>query len=234
MVDRINQVTHIHPHTGNKLPPGIIVMGPYRSATSFLSSLLSERGVNFGPPHELYAADEWNPCGYFQRPDVLRANDDFVASAGHSVFAPADMAVLRARGNVEHLRGANLAWRYGGDIWGIKDPRFCTTLMSWHEAGLLGVNAGLIRVRRDPLASARSLLQHPELAAQLGDTSLEAALQVILRYDQLADVQQRYFPGPMLSLDFADVTGKHHRFISAINQFLDSLHPSRKKQLAVL
>jgi hypothetical protein len=230
MVDK-NRLARIRPDSGDTLPPGIIVMGPYRCATSFLSHALSGRGVNFGPAHELYAADEWNPHGYFQRPDVLQANDDFVASAGHSAFAPADLATLRTRGNVEHLHQANLDWRYGGGIWGIKDPRFCTTLMSWYEAGLLGGNVGLIRMHREPLASARSLLQHPELAAQLCDASLDAALQLILRYDQLAEEQQRCFPGPVLSLDFKDVTNEEFtdntsRYIGTIDRFIDSLMTS--------
>jgi hypothetical protein len=107
------------------------------------------------------------------------------------------------RGNVEYLHQANLDWRYGGGIWGIKDPRFCTTLMSWYEAGLLGGNVGLIRMHREPLASARSLLQHPELAAQLCDASL----------------------------DFKDVTNeefasKTSRCISTIDRFIDSLMTS--------
>ena len=213
------------------LPPGIIVMGPYRCATSFLSHVLSGMGVSFGPVHELYPADEWNPYGYFQRRDVRQANDDFVASAGHSAFAPADLATLRKHGNIDHLRRANLDWRHGEDIWGIKDPRFCTTLMSWHEAGLFGRNVGLIRIHREPLASARSLLQHPELAAQLGDASQETALRLILRYEQLADEQQRYFPGPVLSLEFNDVicegfAGKQDRHIAAVNNLLDSLFTS--------
>jgi hypothetical protein len=227
MADK-NQLHRIHPDNDDMLPPGIIVMGPYRCATSFLSHVLSGRGVNFGPAHELYAADEWNPYGYFQRPDVLRANDDFVASAGHSAFAPANLLTLRTRGNVEHLQRVNLDWRYGGGIWGIKDPRFCTTLMSWYEAGLLGENVGLIRIHRVPIDSAHSLLQHPELVAQLDDASLEAALQVILRYDQLADEQQRCFLGPLLSLNFEDLiretsTGKTGLCISAIDRFIDFL-----------
>lgn len=228
MADR-NPLQGIRPENDGELPPGIIVMGPYRCATSFLSRVLSERGVNFGPPHELYAADEWNPHGYFQRPDVLQANNDFIASAGHGVFAPADLPMLRAHGNVAHLHNANLEWRYGGGLWGIKDPRFCTTLMSWHEAGLFGEAVGVVRIHREPSASARSLLQHPELAAQLGDASLEAALRVILRYDQLADEQQRCFPGPLLSLHSEDLiretsAGTTGPCISAIDRFIDTLN----------
>jgi hypothetical protein len=76
-----------------------------------------------------------------QQPDVLQANNDLVASAGHSAFAHADLVTLRARGNVEHLRRANLDWRYRAGIWDIKDPRFCTTPMSWFDAWPLGENA---------------------------------------------------------------------------------------------
>jgi hypothetical protein len=208
---------------GATLPPGIIVMGPYRCATSYLSHVLEGRGVSFGPAHELYAADEWNPYGYYQRPDVLRANDDFFVSAGHSVFDPADLETLRVHGDLACLRSAQLDWRYNKTIWGLKDPRFCATLMSWFDAGLLGNNVGLIHLRREPLASASSLLQHPELAAQLREISLEAALQVILRYEQLALEQARYFPGPVLSLHFEEVTSSTDECLSAINQFVASL-----------
>jgi hypothetical protein len=87
---------------------------------------------------------------------------------------------------------------------------------------------GLIRIRREPRDSARSLLQHPEHAAQPGDASLKAALQLILRYDQLADGQQRCFPGPVLSLDFKDVTdeeliNKPSSCIRTIDRFIESL-----------
>jgi hypothetical protein len=208
---------------GATLPPGIIIMGPYRCATSYLSHVLEGRGVSFGPAHELYAADEWNPYGYYQRPDVLRANDEFFVSTGHSVFDPADMETLRSHGNLACLHSAQLDWRRNKTIWGLKDPRFCATLMSWFDAGLLGNNVGLIHLYREPLASARSLLQHPELAAQLREISLEAALQVILRYEQLALEQVRYFPGSVLSLSFDEVTCDTSRCISTIDQFIDNL-----------
>ena len=218
-------------HPQQPLPPGIIVIGPYRCATSFLSHVLSGKGVDFGPPHELYAADQWNPYGYFQRPDVLRANNDFIASAGHSVFSPADPDTLRERGDIGHLHLASLDWRYRSALWGIKDPRFCATAMCWYAAGLFGKHAGLIRIRREPLDSARSLLQHPELAAQLDEATLESALQVILRYDRLADQQLRQFPGLMLSLDFEDLiretsAGKTGRCIIAIDRFIGRLTAS--------
>ncbi len=80
----------------------------------------------------------------------------------------------------------------------------------------------VIRIHREPLSSARSLLQHPELAAQLNDASLEAALKVILRYDELANEQQRLFPGPVLSLNFADVIGENFS-LDIIDQFIASL-----------
>lgn len=205
------------------LPPGIVVMGSYRCGTSFLSHVLSGRGVNFGPAHELYAADEWNPHGYFQRPDVLQANNAFVASSGYSAFAPPDLATLRTLGDTKLLSQANLDWRYGKDIWGIKDPRFSTTLMSWFETGLLGNNTGLIRIHREPLDSARSLLNHPELAAQLCNASLETALQLSLRYDQLAEEQQRCFLGPSLELVFEEFTSNTSQYISVLDEFIDSL-----------
>jgi hypothetical protein len=213
----------IPPHEGEKLPSGIVVMGPFRCATSYLSHLLEKRGVSFGPSDELYEADQWNPQGYYQRPDVLQANEDFLISAGHSVFDPGDMLTLRTYGDVRDLRKPGLDWRYGARIWGLKDPRFCATSMSWFEAGLFGNHVGLIHLRREPLASARSLLRHPELAARLGDQSPEAALQVILRYEALALQQARCFPGPVLSLSFDEVTQDTNQCIIAIDQLIDNL-----------
>lgn len=215
------------------LPPGIIVMGPYRCATSFLSHLLERRGVSFGPSDELYEADQWNPYGYYQRPDVLRANDDFFVSAGHHVFDPADLPTLRARGDVGHLRKARLDWRLNEDIWGLKDPRFCATLMSWFAAGLLGRKVGLIHLHRDPLASARSLLQHPELAAQLAEPTLDAALTVIVRYDELAQEQESAFPGPVLSLHFDEVITDPDGCAHKLDGFIASLISSATEDLAV-
>ena len=208
-----------------RLPPGIIVLGPYRCATSFLSHVLSGKGVDFGPPDELYAADQWNPYGYFQRPDVLRANDDFVESAGHGPFQPPELETLRSKGNLSHLRQADLDWRLHTRIWGLKDPRFCMTLASWHEAGLLGDTTGVIRIHREPLDSARSLLQHPELVAQLDDASLEHALQVTLHYDRLADEQVHHFPGPVLSMEFENLiretsSGQPGPCLDAIDRFI--------------
>jgi hypothetical protein len=171
----------------------------------------------------MYPGDAWNPYGYYQRADVLEANDAFVESAGFSIFEGADQDSLDRLGDTSILTGPDLTWRSRAGIWGLKDPRFCVTLMSWYRAGLLGDSVGLIRLRRPPEASARSLLRHPELAAQLTRPCFAEALEVIVRYHSLADAQERLFPGPRISVQFDGVIAGDPATLTAIDRFLSQM-----------
>ena len=56
----------------------ILVTGMHRGGTSLLANLLFELGVPMGDPEGFYAANQWNPRGYFEQADMLDYNNRVV------------------------------------------------------------------------------------------------------------------------------------------------------------
>lgn len=147
---------------------GFIVMGPFRSGTSLTSRILSVLGVDFGPQERMLDPDRFNPEGYFQHVDVRVANNRLIKSTGSIVAWPEHPLVLSGRGNLAVLKRARLDWMEGLRHWGIKDPRFCATLLSWISGDIFDpVKLSIIRVERNVDESARAMLGMPELSRQL-------------------------------------------------------------------
>jgi hypothetical protein len=166
---------------------GIIVLGPFRSGTSLVSRILSKLGVDFGPRERMLKPDRFNPEGYFQHKDVRIGNNRLIKSAGASVAWPAHPQRLSSEGDLALLKHAKLDWTSGLTHWGIKDPRFCATLLSWIEADRLDAHRlSIVRVERDAEDAALDLLGMPELARQLPARTAASAIATIGRYAEFA------------------------------------------------
>src|SRR5262245_59259758 len=100
--------------TGSAPPPGIVVMGVFRSGTSVTCAMLEKLGVCFGPHQTMLGPEPENPLGYFQHTGIRDINGRLLRSAGGDETRPGEPGSLLARGDERLLRGNELDWRNGG------------------------------------------------------------------------------------------------------------------------
>ncbi|MEZ5614963.1 MAG: sulfotransferase [Rhodocyclaceae bacterium] len=200
---------------------GVLVLGPFRSGTSLACRILSRLGVDFGPEGALLEADLFNPRGYLQRADVRRANTRFIRSAGCPVFWPDHPERLARAGDLYVLDRMDLEWRSGTAVWGLKDPRFCATLLSWFEAGHFSPGrTRIVLVTRNPEDSARSLYAMPELSRQLHPRTLASAKKTVDRYAEFAAWHAQHLGLPVLALPFEDLLAQPAVLVGKLAEFV--------------
>lgn len=208
-------------------PVGVVVLGPYRSGTSLVTQILGMLGVDLGPSEELFEATRYNPAGYFQRPDVTRANTRFIESAGGSLADPGDPRRLFERGEARFLRSLHLDWLHASPLWGLKDPRFCATLWTWVGLGLIGQrNLLIVRVRRSIETTTRSAVKHYDVKTYC-DGTLSGARAMFVRYEELADWHIKHLSVPTLDVDFEQLSADPEVTIDRVAGFLGIADPER-------
>lgn len=168
-------------------PPGVVVIGPFRSGTSLVCGLLAGLGVTFGPASAISPPpDRYNSVGYFQRPDIVSANTRYIQSASSTLFDTGSPERLARQGDRRILADLPLSWRDSTSTWGIKDPRLCATLAAWLAAGCIQADrCKLVRVTRSIDAVARSVIGHREVR-QYCDADIGSAREMSQRYDEYA------------------------------------------------
>ena len=151
----------------------LVVTGMHRSGTSAVSMVLESLGVDFGPHEAFYAADEWNPRGYFERTDVIDVNSRLLTgvprTTGRLTAAASQVLYLlvasrdQARRREQRLRPEleTVAARLAGRA--AKDPRFCLTLGAWASH----VTRTVV-VLRHPSAVVASLARRQRIPKRLG------------------------------------------------------------------
>ena len=183
-------------------PRGVVVLGPYRSGTSLVSLLCERLGVDFGPRVHLAIGNRRNPGGYYERFDVNRRNDLFLASAGRSLENPGDPGTLAVEGDLRHLQGLDLAWLGRRAPWGLKDPRFCGTLSAWIRAGVLPADGlVLVHVTRSLDAAARSAQAHDVVQGYAGGDEARAR-RMLARYARAAAWHVTHLGLPSVEIAF--------------------------------
>jgi hypothetical protein len=207
---------------------GIIVMGPFRSGTSLTCRILSALGVDFGPANRMLKPDLFNPSGYMQRADVRQANTRLIRSAGSCVAWPDDPERIAANGDLSVLQQPDLQWRDAASLWGIKDPRFCATLLSWVRSGSIrSSRLSIVHVTRDRDACARSLYAMPELARQLRPGTLASARKTIERYAGFAAWHAAHLDLPVLTLAFEELLAVPQEHVARLAAFVGNRNDSR-------
>lgn len=202
-------------------PRTIVVIGPFRSGTSLASRILSILGANFGPPDTMLKADRFNPDGYFQHARVRIANNCLIRSVGSTVAWPEHPQVLAAEGDLQPLQRTDLAWSGGRSLRGIKDPRFCATLLAWIAAGVLDPSRLLIvRMERNLDAAARDLHGMPELARQMAERTPESARATLERYAELATWHAGNLGVPHFTLRYEDLLANPREYIAMLADFV--------------
>jgi hypothetical protein len=200
---------------------GIIVMGSFRSGTSLTCRILSILGVDFGPPARMLKPDLFNPRGYLQRADVRMANNRLIRSTGSCLSWPDHPQHLADSGDLHFLAAPDLAWRERSPLWGMKDPRFCATLLAWFKSGAIDSRSiRIVHVSRDPEDCARSMYAMPELAKHLRPATLPSARKTIRRYVELAEWHAAHSGQQVFSLAYEDLLSIPHERIAALANFV--------------
>jgi len=159
----------------------------HRSGTSTLARTVNLLGVYLGEEQDLGDANEDNPEGYWERPDITRLNGRILASLGSAWDAttplPGDWmtspAIPRYKDELRRLLLTKFA---GQRLWGWKDPRTCLLLPLWQQVlGELKTQVLYIFVVRSPLDVAASLKRRDNM-------SVRKAVAIWLNYN-LAAVQ---------------------------------------------
>ena len=142
------------------LTRAILVLGMHRSGTSATAGLIASMGAFAGEESDLLPAHpQDNPAGYWERNDLMLAQDEFLRSAGHSWERVAGFDLQRvdtpARRKLErHVRGMVSGLNARGGPWLIKDPRLSLLLPLWLP---IAGDAACVVVVRDPREIAASL-----------------------------------------------------------------------------
>lgn len=147
----------------------IIVLGPHRSGTSLVTRLINMMGAYCFGEGTSIGFNEENPKGFWERRDVIEANDKLLAAAGASWDRPAAWHP----GDIDENAKFEYQQRFRQILlnldanrpWVIKDPRLCLTLPVLKP--LLEVPV-VVLVSRSPLESAASLLTRNHLSLHYG------------------------------------------------------------------
>lgn len=199
-----------------------IVMGPYRSGTSLVAQMLSELGVDFGPREAFQTApDRYNPGGYFQRSDVVKANRRLIESAGTSLATPVEPEDLLELGSVSVLKEIDFRWSRAPLKWGMKDPRFCATLLAWLRSGILpDQDVKIVRVRRRLESIARSSALHREVGSFCG-YDYSSAVKMANLYDQYAEWHCTHMGFPVIEVNYDQLMKQPEQAVAQLAAFVD-------------
>jgi len=143
----------------------VVVLSLSRSGSSLLARLLHEvLGVDFGEPIDHIPANRTNPDGFFENREVLKLNEDVLASIGAGVFQPPPLGYFLHSGLEDHVarmrRVIEFYFSEAATI-GIKDPRLALTLPVWRAASPPIVP---VIIFRDPGAAASSIVEQNGIA----------------------------------------------------------------------
>lgn len=135
----------------------LLVLGMHRAGTSITTRLVNLMGAYFAPAGMELPANKANPKGFWERKDVMRANDALLAWQ-HCRWDKPDLWLDRKCDDIppelqQQMRGIVDSLNEHKP-WVVKDPRLCITLPCWLP---LLDNPIAIIASRHPWESARSL-----------------------------------------------------------------------------
>ncbi len=141
------------------MPDAIFIAGYYRSGTSALAGALQRLGVTL---HNDAEANEHNPLGFFEIPELIELDVDIFAALG---IEWSDLRGLPANwqahpGMARFLARLDeiLRRRFAAEpLWAIKHPHLCRLLPLYERAARqAGHNPHVINITRDPWVIADS------------------------------------------------------------------------------
>ena len=139
----------------------IVVLGMHRSGTSALCGALDLLGVNFGK--HLMPANEANPKGYWEHPEIVALHDELLRSLGSRWDddrpLPPDWVERDISLEIRSLLIRVLERDFAhASLLGLKDPRMCRLMPLWFPLfEKLGLKPYFVLVVRHPSEVAQSL-----------------------------------------------------------------------------
>ena len=143
------------PPLGQGVDRTLVVLGPPRSGTSLVAGLLHQAGVHLGSK-VLTEPQGHAPRGLYEDDKVLKLNDLILVAASGSRTLPPPVQNFRLADFRATIDG--LVRFEQREVWGLKDPALCLTLMLW-EAALEAVRPRFVVCHRNTFSIARSLLR---------------------------------------------------------------------------
>ena len=142
---------------------GVVILGMHRSGTSAIAGMLSMRGLHLGSVDSLLPPKPDNTLGFFERIDVMQANDLLMRfqnitwdSKTHKYDADRSLTIeLNATNFSPGLNALRFFKHPTNHPFLMKDPRLSITLKVWLR--LLGTKPAVLFTYRHPLEVALSL-----------------------------------------------------------------------------
>jgi hypothetical protein len=158
------------------------VLGNGRSGTSMVTRMLGRAGFHVGSDERLLASDEANPEGYFERTDVLDANERILAELDGTWYSPPPpnrLAAARDRfAPTLHALLDGLLGEAGTAPLALKDPRIGALIGLWQPL-LEGLLHPVLAIRH-PLEIARSLATRDETPIPISLAAWEVHMSGLL------------------------------------------------------
>ena len=202
---------------------GIAIVGPHRSGTSAVAGVVYHLGAFMG--NNLYEPSNWNERGYFEDKDIVAIHDAMIGGKWWKPMVPSVNIAMNK------LYAEELHKFRKHELWAIKDPRLCYTLLRLkeHEPGVK-----VITVHRDPWFAARSLSSRDrfhfkdslEITLQYeanmlirtkgGDNVLRVRYIDLLKHTEVEVERIADFIGADITkeaLEFVDPNLSHHEYV---------------------
>ncbi len=121
-----------------------------------LTRIINLMGAYFGPEHIQFNPDGRNSKGYWERKDVVQANEHILSISGSTWYSPntQDCTAIPLPTSLNHTLQSLILGMDAHRPWVMKDPRLCLTLPYWMEHLESPV---IVFCARHPGAVARSL-----------------------------------------------------------------------------
>ncbi len=142
----------------------IVVLGMHRSGTSVLTGIIGELGFFVGVEDELLDAQKDNPKGFYERKDIVDANNKLLRDNNLEWFLPTGINNLKT--GIEDFKTSSseiinkLQSEQSNFV--IKDPRLCILFKYWEDL-LPSEETKIIIINRNPFEIAQSLLKRNKI-----------------------------------------------------------------------
>jgi O-antigen biosynthesis protein len=147
----------------------IFVLGMHGSGTSTLARLLNMMGVYFAPEGAWTGTDQENSKAFWERQDVLHANDRLLRATGADWDRVGSFSIEKIpEEELKHVQQTIRSIVLELDAhrpWFVKEPRLCLLFPVWRPLLELPV---CIHIYRHPLEVALSLRERNQLSVPLG------------------------------------------------------------------